>query len=152
VALREASLVPLNSRKSDRTLPTQRSTAILSKPEPLCCPHFVEQCRFNQTNTQRTQVLPISSGRSAIYLTRRAWHIQLWPVDQSGYMHLPGSAARLRTSELRHHHTLSWLFSRLLVWPSTFLLYKALFLLHFSKQQKKKHALLYYGSKFLLLK
>ena len=61
----------------------------------------------------------------------------------------PCSAARLHTSELRHHCTLSWLFLRMLVWPSSFLLYKALLLLHFSKQQKKKHALLYYGSKFV---
>ena len=65
----------------------------------------------------------------------------------------PGGAAWLHTPELQRHCTLSWrLYSRLLVWPSSFLLYKVFLLLHFSKQQKKKHALLYYASKFLLLK
>jgi len=33
-------------------------------------------------------VLPILRGWPASYLTRRAWHMQLWPVDQSGYVHL----------------------------------------------------------------
>jgi len=39
---------------------------------------------INQTNTQ------IFSGRPAICLTRRTWHIELWPVDQSGYVHFAG--------------------------------------------------------------
>jgi len=38
------------------------------------------------------------------------------------------------------------------LWPSSLLMYKMLLLLNFSRQQKKKHALLYYGRKFLLLK
>ena len=40
----------------------------------------------------------------------------------------------LGTTELRHYCTLSWLFSRLLVWPSSLLLNKALLLLHFSRR------------------
>ena len=34
------------------------------------------------------RVLPIFRGWPASCLTRRAWHMQLWPVDQSGYVHL----------------------------------------------------------------
>jgi len=34
------------------------------------------------------RVLPIFCGWPADCLTRTAWHIQLWPVDQSGYEHL----------------------------------------------------------------
>ena len=39
---------------SCRTPQNQGPTAILSKPELLCCPQ--QQWRFSQTNTQRTQV------------------------------------------------------------------------------------------------
>ena len=100
--------------------------------------------------THRTQVKGITNLQWAASdlsnpqsLTHTA--VARWPIWL-------GSAARLHTPELRHHYTLSWIFSRLLVWPSSLHLYKALLLLHFSKQQKEKHALLYYGSKFLLLK
>ena len=37
---------------------------------------------------RRLRVLPIFCRRSVICLTRRAWHMQLWPVDQSGYVGL----------------------------------------------------------------
>jgi len=32
--------------------------------------------------------VPILRGRPASCLIRRAWHTQLWPVDQCGYVHL----------------------------------------------------------------
>jgi len=35
-----------------------------------------------------SRVLPIFRGWTANCLTRRAWHMQLWPVGQSGYVHI----------------------------------------------------------------
>ena len=48
------------------------------------------------------RVLPIICGWPANCLTRRAWHMQLWPVDQTGFMCIwPGSAAWLYTPVLQ---------------------------------------------------
>jgi len=44
---------------------------------------------IKQTHRERRlRVLPMFSGRPVIFLTGRAWHIQLWSVDQSGYVDL----------------------------------------------------------------
>jgi len=75
----------------------------------------------------------------------------MWPVDQSGYVHYarqccsvahPRAAARLHillaiftATGLTKLSPTVWVFARA-----------------FSKQHNKKYALLYYGSKFLLLK
>jgi len=32
--------------------------------------------------------LPIFCGWTVSYLTHRAWHKQVWPMDKSGYLHL----------------------------------------------------------------
>jgi len=50
---------------------------------------------IKQTHRERRLgVLPIFSGRAAICLTRRALHIQLWPVDNLVMFIWPSSDAR----------------------------------------------------------
>jgi len=114
----------------------QCPTAALIEPKPLCCPHLVKQWRFNQTNKQRTHVKSIASLQYAVsdlsnwesFTHATVAHGSIWlcVVRQCCLVAPP--------SELRHHCTLSWLFLRLLVWPSSLLLYEALLLLHFSKK------------------
>jgi len=76
------------------------------------------------------------------------------PVDQSGCVHLARqcwSVAHLWAAASKHIILIIFTAAGLTK-LSPDVQYKALLLLDFAKQHKKKHALLYYGSKFLLLK
>ena len=47
-----------------------------------------ERSRFWSKLYGFERVLPIFHGWPASCLTLRAWHMQLWPVEQSDYLHL----------------------------------------------------------------
>ena len=69
MALGEVALVPGHVRKTRLVLTNEIATELfnlsaqpqLCELEPLCCPHLVEQWRFDQTNTWRTQVEGIAN-------------------------------------------------------------------------------------------
>ena len=117
MALREASLVPSYVGKTQLVLTNEIVTELFNLSTQLQFCLNLNRCAIHtlwnngdlikQTHREcRLRVLPIFSGQPAICLIRRAWHMQLRPMDQSSYVDLarqcclvahPWAAASLHT-------------------------------------------------------